>query len=70
VRDWTRAWLRDFFRRRMRGYGFHKKVYACVRELVEEGCDADELILRDACRKKILGNPWWADSLPPKCVYR
>jgi len=41
----------------MRSYGFHKKVYACVRELVEEGCDADEWIMRDACGKKILRNP-------------
>jgi len=29
IRDWTRKWLRDFFWR-MHGYGFHKRVCACI----------------------------------------
>jgi len=70
VRNWTKAWLRDLFRKKMRGYGFHKKVYACVREFIEEGCNADEWTLKEVCRKRLLGDPWWTDLLPAKCIYR
>jgi len=69
VRDWTRTWLRELFRKNMRGYGFQKKVYACVREFIDGGCDADRWTLKEACRKKILGDPWWAELLPARCIY-
>jgi len=68
VPDWRRTWLRELFRKNMRGYGFYRKRYACIREFIEEGCDADVGTLKDVCRRKILGEPW-TDLLPPRCIY-
>jgi len=67
--DWKRTWLRELFRKDMKGYGFYKKRYACIKEFIEEGCDADMWTLKEVCRLKILGEPW-ADLLPPRCIYR
>jgi len=51
----------------MRGYGFHKKLYARVEELAWKW-NADRGVLREVCRRMILGLPW-AELLPARETY-